>query len=273
MRNYEGKTRLQGIGVVDGIKSKNLKVGDVLVWNFGGTSTVKEITFSKTGKTLVIVEEFKGQDYTRRLGAERIVVVKELNPVEEVQAVEEVKEVKEVKEDKAVAFAKEMIKEVNKTVESLCDEEPAKAVQVVDKLIDKVAEFINSIDHEGVKHELRDLENYLKWVYASMCEIVEQQEKAIERDYQPTNKEVVIKELEAEGLVLGCWSDKIGNLSKHNLKKITDEIRYHSATDVVVRLRGKECVVSIDFVDNEVDFTLYSKAEYISRYGSEKFEV
>ena len=82
----------------------------------------------------------------------------------------------------------------------------------------------------------------------------------------------MIKELEAEGLVLGCWSDKIGNLSKHNLKKITDEIRYHSATDVVVRLRGKECVVSIDFVDNEVDFTLYSKAEYISRYGSEKFE-
>lgn len=180
MRNYEGTTRLQGLGIREGIKAKNLQVGDVLVWNFGGTSTVKEITFSKTGKTLVIVEEFKGQDYTRRLGAERIVVVKELNPVEEVQAVE--------------------------------------------------------------------------------------------RDYQPTNKEVVIKELEAEGLVLGCWSDKIGNLSKHNLKKITDEIRYHSATDVVVRLRGKECVVSIDFVDNEVDFTLYSKAEYISRYGSEKFE-
>ena len=194
MRKYEGTTRLQGLGIREGIKAKNLKVGDVLVWNNGGTSLVKEITFSKTRKTLTIVEECKGQDYTRRLGAERIVVVKELNLVEEVKA------------DKK-----------------------------------QLAEDIERV-HLKMTKEL------------------------------PTNKEEVIKELEAEGLVLGCWSSKIGNLSKHNLKKIIDEIRYHSATDVVVRLRGKECVVSIDFVDNEVDFTLYTKAEYISRYGLEKFE-
>ena len=97
IRNYEGTTRLQGIGVCQGIKAKNLKVGDVLVWNFGGTSIVKEITFSKTGKTLTIIEECNGTDYERRMTAERIVVVKELNPapaVEEVE-VEEV-EVEEV---------------------------------------------------------------------------------------------------------------------------------------------------------------------------------
>lgn len=88
IRVYEGTTRLQKIGICEGIKAKNLKIGDVLVWNFGGTSTVKEITFSKTGKTLTIVEECNGKDYTRRLGAERIVVVKELNPVEEVKEVE-----------------------------------------------------------------------------------------------------------------------------------------------------------------------------------------
>ena len=85
-RNYEGTTRLQGIGVCQGIKAKNLKVGDVLVWNFGGTSIVKEITFSKTGKTLTIIEEYNGTDYERRMTAERIVVVKELNPAEEVEA-------------------------------------------------------------------------------------------------------------------------------------------------------------------------------------------
>ena len=97
-RNYEGTTRLQGIGVCQGIKAKNLKVGDVLVWNFGGTSIVKEITFSKTGKTLTIIEECNGTDYDRRMTAERIVVVKELNPapaVEEVEA-EEIEEVEVV---------------------------------------------------------------------------------------------------------------------------------------------------------------------------------
>ena len=192
MRKYEGTTRLRGLGIREGIKAKNLKVGDVLVWNDGETSLVKEITFSKTRKTLTIVEECKGQDHTRRLRVGKIVVVKELN--QEVEAVK-----------------KQLAKDIERV-------------------------------HSKMTKEL------------------------------PTNKEEIIKELEAEGLVLGCWSSKIGNLSKHNLKKIIDEIRYHSATDVVVRLRGKECVVSIDFVDNEVDFTLYTKAEYISRYGSEKFE-
>lgn len=358
MRNYEGTTRLQGLGIREGIKAKNLKVGDVLVWNFGGTSTVKEITFSKTGKTLVIVEEFKGQDYTRRLGAERIVVVKELNPVEEVQAVEEVKEVKEVKEDKAVEEVEAVVE--NATVYNL-DLPLGKRLKAVhelglkkgdvvtmeftdgqrvtiqvervgfmrrqttgNKMIDRFyiedncgypwnlyttktirIDYRNPKSKKVLTRDLKQFHDYMEYVLADekvkkyredrkkreeeaealrdklakeINEIVEKNKaeleevQAVERDYQPTNKEVVIKELEAEGLVLGCWSDKIGNLSKHNLKKITDEIRYHSATDVVVRLRGKECVVSIDFVDNEVDFTLYSKAEYISRYGSEKFE-
>lgn len=97
IRNYEGTTRLQGIGVVGGITAKNIKVGDVLVWNFGSTSKVVSIEFSKTGKTLKVTTEHNGELYERRFNAERIVVVKELNPVEEVKTVEdEIEELSEV---------------------------------------------------------------------------------------------------------------------------------------------------------------------------------
>ena len=163
MRNYEGTTRLQGIGIVEGIKAKNLQVGDVLVWNNGGTSIVKEITFSKTGKTLTIIEECKGQDYTRRLGAERIVVVKELNPVEEVKA-EETNEVEEI-----MVEAKEVI-------EGLKDMDVAEAVKVVDETLNKIDAIINTIEEDEKRWELRDMENHLKWVYGSLEEMAAAEE-------------------------------------------------------------------------------------------------
>ena len=163
MRNYEGTTRLQGIGIVEGIKAKNLQVGDVLVWNNGGTSIVKEITFSKTGKTLTIIEECKGQDYTRRLGAERIVVVKELNPVEEVKA-EETNEVEEI-----MVEAKEVI-------EGLKDMDVVEAVKVVDETLNKIDARINTIEEDEKRWELRDMENHLKWVYGSLEEMAAAEE-------------------------------------------------------------------------------------------------
>lgn len=105
IRNYEGTMRLQGIGVVEGITAKNIKVGDVLVWNYGGTSTVVAFEFSKTGKTLKVTTEADGELYERKLSAERIVCVKELNSaeevVEEVEAEEEV-EIIEIKEIEAL---------------------------------------------------------------------------------------------------------------------------------------------------------------------------
>lgn len=92
IRTCEGTTRLQGIGIVEGIKAKNIKVGDELVWNYGGTSKVVAIEFSKTGKTLIVTTEYNGELYERRMTAERIVVVKELNPVEEAEEIKEATE-------------------------------------------------------------------------------------------------------------------------------------------------------------------------------------
>lgn len=177
MRKYEGTTRLQGIGIVEGIKAKNLRVGDRRVWNFGKSSEIVRIEPSKTGKTLKVTTlwfndcarlengEWVGewQEDTRTLKADTIVVVKELNPVEEVK-VEETNEVEEI-----MVEAKEVI-------EGLKDMDVAEAVKVVDETLDKIDVIINTIEEDEKRWELRDMENHLKWVYGSLEEMAAAEE-------------------------------------------------------------------------------------------------
>ena len=70
--------KLQGIcGEKQGTPTKDLKVGDVIIWNFGYKSEVVEIIPSKTRKTFTIMlRSFEdGQIRPRKMGADRLVVV------------------------------------------------------------------------------------------------------------------------------------------------------------------------------------------------------
>ena len=74
----ERTVKLQGIhGRKKGTPTKDIKVGDVIVWNFGYKSEVVEINPSKTGKTITfMLRSFEsGNISPRRMGAERLVVV------------------------------------------------------------------------------------------------------------------------------------------------------------------------------------------------------
>lgn len=73
-----GTVKLQGIaGQQAGTAVKNLKIGDVLVWNYGYTDEVVELIPSKTGKTItaMLKSHQDGQIRSRKMGAERLVVV------------------------------------------------------------------------------------------------------------------------------------------------------------------------------------------------------
>lgn len=75
-----GTIKLQGItGQQAGTTVKNLKIGDVLVWNYGYTDEVVKLIPSKTGKTItaMLKSHQDGQIRARKMGAERLVVVKE----------------------------------------------------------------------------------------------------------------------------------------------------------------------------------------------------
>ena len=87
----ENTVKLQGIsGYQKGTKAKDLKIGDIIVWNFGYKSEVAEITPSKTGKTInFMLKSFEsGNIASRKMGAERLVVVEkqqEKEPKNEVE--------------------------------------------------------------------------------------------------------------------------------------------------------------------------------------------
>ena len=51
IRAYDGKIQLQSVGQVDARKTSNLKVGDIIMYNFGSTAKITKIEPSKTGKT------------------------------------------------------------------------------------------------------------------------------------------------------------------------------------------------------------------------------
>lgn len=83
--------KLQGIhGEQKGTQTKNLKVGDVIVWNYGYKSEVVEIIPSKTGKTITfMLKSFEsGNISPRKMGADRLVVIDERKQEEPTNEVE-----------------------------------------------------------------------------------------------------------------------------------------------------------------------------------------
>lgn len=69
--------KLQGIsGQQKGTATKDLKIGDVIIWNYGYKSEVMEIIPSKTGKTITfMLRSFEsGNINARKMGADRLVV-------------------------------------------------------------------------------------------------------------------------------------------------------------------------------------------------------
>ena len=82
------------------------------------------------------------------------------------------------------------------------------------------------------------------------------------------NLELMKKESEKRGYIIGCWSKEINKLSKSNIQVLIEKIKYGSDTDIKLRHKNKDVVVEIAFVDNEIDFTLKDYIEYLE-FGEE----
>ena len=86
-----------------------------------------------------------------------------------------------------------------------------------------------------------------------------------------TNKEVIANELSKLGYVIGCYDTLMDKLTKKGLKDVLDSMS-EEHTDVDVRIIRKLHIVEISTVDNEKDFNVLSKADYISCYGTSRWE-
>lgn len=74
----EKTIKLQGLyGQQKAKPVKDLKIGDVIKWNYGYTSTVLELIPTKTGKqiTCILKSDQSGEVRPRRMGVDRLVAI------------------------------------------------------------------------------------------------------------------------------------------------------------------------------------------------------
>lgn len=83
-------------------------------------------------------------------------------------------------------------------------------------------------------------------------------------------KERIQEYLVSKELNLGCYDKTLEKLPESELQKVLENAPYQADTDVLIN--KKPHVVEIDIVDDEVDFSVLTKSEYISRYGSERYD-
>ena len=87
----ENAVKLQGIhGQQTGTATKDLKIGDIIIWNFGYKSEVVGIAPSKSGKmiTFQLRSLESGNINERKMGADRLVVIEERKRPETINEVE-----------------------------------------------------------------------------------------------------------------------------------------------------------------------------------------
>lgn len=87
-----------------------------------------------------------------------------------------------------------------------------------------------------------------------------------------SNRAILDTEARLVGLQIECYDKDMDKLSKAELSKVIEALDYGSSTDVDVYVKGKLHVVEVVVMeDNTVDFGMLSQAEYIDRYGDERW--
>lgn len=80
-----------------------------------------------------------------------------------------------------------------------------------------------------------------------------------------TNRVKIEKRCAKHNFRIGCYDNKLEQLSEYSLRKVLENIQY--STDVKISINRKPYIVEIDEVDNEVDFSVTALKEYESRFG------
>lgn len=65
--------QLQAVGLVNGTPAGKIKVGTTLLWNFGATSIVKEITKETKKSVWFLTQTQNGNFYNRRFLKTRVI--------------------------------------------------------------------------------------------------------------------------------------------------------------------------------------------------------
>lgn len=84
------------------------------------------------------------------------------------------------------------------------------------------------------------------------------------------NEKKIAEALAEYGLVIGCYDKAMEELKYMALKKVLDIGIMNDHADIEVNINKKKHIVEVSTVDNEKDFTVYTKEEYTEKYGDNK---
>jgi frataxin-like iron-binding protein CyaY len=104
---------------------------------------------------------------------------------ETIETTQEIASIEEVTEQPQEQIKTEIITFIN----NLKNISPEETIEGCKTLLDKIDNIISNTKNDNERFNLRDLENRLKWVYASICEKIEEQQK--EQTQVETNSEQV----------------------------------------------------------------------------------
>ena len=132
----------------------------------------------------------------------------------------------EIKEEvKKVDAFKKIVKEVGTVVDELPNMEYTEAIKVVDEMLDKINEVKDEVKDEKSKDVLYDMENHLKWVYSSLEELIERQNKKeiqVEDEKKDDKVEEVIIKANKTIEKLGSFDND--NEAYNTIKEVLDEV-------------------------------------------------
>lgn len=84
--------------------------------------------------------------------------------------------------------------------------------------------------------------------------------------------EQIIKHIESLGLEIGIVDNRLKQFNQTTIKKVINNF-FGDSTDIDIKYKCKEYVLEIEVIDfKTVDIYLIPKKEYISMYGSARYE-
>lgn len=84
--------------------------------------------------------------------------------------------------------------------------------------------------------------------------------------------EQIIKHIESLGLKVGIIDNRVKQFNKTTIEKIINNF-FGDSTDIDIKYKCKDYILEIEVIDfKTVDIYMISKNEYISLYGSSRYE-
>lgn len=86
------------------------------------------------------------------------------------------------------------------------------------------------------------------------------------------NIDILSRAVAPNGNIIGCYDNRLESLSSNQIKRLIKLIDdFGDSQDIDLYINKKAHVLTVNYVDAEVDLILQTRAEYIEQFGNERY--